>query len=51
MVLEDNKGGMDDKKALLHANRWDLYVNDKEQLAKVKYIVEVFGHDKKKVLW
>ena len=27
MVFEDNEGGVDDKKALLHAKRWDLYVN------------------------
>ena len=42
---------MDDKKALLHAKRWDFYVNEKEQLVKGKYLVEVVGHDKKKVLW
>ena len=41
---------MDDKKALLHAKIWDLYVNKREQLAKGKYSVEVVGHDKKKVL-
>ena len=27
--LEDNEGGADDKKALLHAKRWGLYVNEK----------------------
>ena len=42
---------MDDKKALLHAKCWGLYVNKKEQLVKGKYSVEVFGHDEKKVLW
>ena len=41
---------MDDKKALLHTKRWDLYVNENEQLVKGKYSVEVFGHGKKKVL-
>ena len=25
MVFEDNCGGVDDAKALLHAERWDLY--------------------------
>ena len=50
-VFEDSEGGVDDKKALLHAKRWDLYVNNKEQLVKGKYLVEVVGHDKKKVLW
>ena len=28
-----------------------LYVNEKEQLVKGKYSLEVVGHDKKKVLW
>ena len=36
-VFDDNAGGVDDKKALLHAKRWDLYVNEKEQLVKGKY--------------
>ena len=42
---------MDDKKAFLHVKRWYLYVNEKESLVKGKYLVEVVGHDKKKVLW
>ena len=42
---------MDNKKALLHAKRLDLYVNDKEQPVKGKYSVEVVGHDKNKVRW
>ena len=29
MVFEENYGGVDDVKALLHANRWDIYVNGK----------------------
>ena len=44
-VFEVNEGGVDDKKAFLHAKRWDLYVNEKEQLVKGKYLVEVVGHD------
>ena len=48
--FEDNEGGVDEK-ALLHANRWDLYLNENEKLVKGKYSVEVVGHDKKKVLW
>ena len=48
--FEDNEGGADDRKALLHAKRRDLYVTRREQLAKVKYSAEVVGHDKKKVL-
>ena len=50
-VFEENEGGVDDKKALLHAKRWDLYVNEKENLVKGKYLVDVVGHDKKRVLW
>ena len=47
----DNEGGVDDKKALLHTKRWDLYLNKKKSLVKCKYSVEVVRHDKKKVLW
>ena len=36
-VFEENEGGVDDKKALIHAKRWDLHVNDREQLVKGKY--------------
>ena len=50
MVFADNDGGVDDEKALLHAKRWDLYINDKAELVKGGYSVEVFSHDKKKVL-
>ena len=51
MVFEYNDVGVDDAKALLHAKRWDVYVNEKEKLVKGAYLVEVVGHDKKKVLW
>ena len=51
MVFEDNDGGVDDAKALLHAKRWDVYVNEKENLVKGGYFVEVVGHDGKKVVW
>ena len=40
-----------DKKALLHAKRWYLYLYEKDKLVKGKYLVKVLGHDKKKVLW
>ena len=49
MVSKDNTRGLDNAKALLHAKRWDLYVNEKENLVKGGYLVEVVGHDKKKV--
>ena len=30
-MFEDNYAGVDDEKALLHAKRWDIYVNEKEK--------------------
>ena len=36
IFFEDNDGGVDDKKTLLYAKMWDLYVNEKEQLVKGK---------------
>ena len=43
MVFEENNGGVDDAKALLHAKRWDIYVNEKEKIVKGGYSVEVVG--------
>ena len=51
MLFEDNDGGVDDKKTLLHANRWDVYMNENEKLIKGGYSVKVFRNDGKKVLW
>ena len=34
MVFEDNKGGVDNKKAIIHGTRWDVYMNDKRSLIK-----------------
>ena len=34
--FEENEGGADEK-SLLHAKRWDLYLNEKESLVKGKY--------------
>ena len=36
-IFEDNEGGVDDKKSLLHAKRWDLYVNEKGDIVKGGY--------------
>ena len=44
-VFEDNEGGVDEK-ALIHAKRWGLYINEKESLVKGKYSVEVVRHEK-----
>ena len=41
---------MDDN-ALLHAKRWGLCLNKKKSLVKGKYLVDVVGHNKNKVLW
>ena len=49
IFFEDNGGGVDDKKVLLHAKRWDAYVNEKEKLIKGGYLVEVVVSDRKKV--
>ena len=49
-VSKDNEGCVDEK-ALLHAKCWDLYLNEKVSLVKGKYLVEIVGHDKKRVLW
>ena len=51
MVSEDSDGGVEDAKTLLHAKRWDIFVNEKENILKGGYSLEVVGHDKKKVLW
>ena len=51
MVIEDNDGGVDNNKVLLHVNRWGVYVNESENLIKGFYLVEVVGHDRKKVIW
>ena len=49
-MFEVNDGGVDDAKALLHAKRWDVCVNEKEKLVRGGYSLEVFGHDGEKVL-
>ena len=50
-MCEENYVGVDDAKEVVHDKRWDIYVNEKGKLFKGGYLVEVFGHDKKKVLW
>ena len=51
MAFEENDGGVDDAKALLHVKRWYLYVNVKEWLVKGGYSVEVVDHDKEQRTW
>ena len=42
---------MDAKKALLHAKRWDVYVNEKGNIIKGWFLVELIGSDERTVLW
>ena len=51
MVFEENDGGVDYAKALLHAKMWDVYFNEKEIIVKVGYLVGFVGHDGMKVIW
>ena len=51
MVFEDNDGGADDNKDIVHAKRLDLYINEKEVIIKSVYYVEVVSSDGKQVLW
>ena len=34
MLFDDNDVGMDNAKVLLHAKRWNIYVNENESLVK-----------------
>ena len=51
MVSEDNNGGMDGTKSLLHAKKWVVYNSDKEELVKSGYWVEVSDKDWKRLIW
>ena len=51
MIFEVNGVGVDDKKSLLHYKIWDVFMNEKGNLIKGGYLVEVFGSDGKKNLW
>ena len=41
IIFEDNSGGVDGKKALLHAKKWDDYNQEKEALSKFGYSIGV----------
>ena len=49
MVFEDNKGEVDEKKLIIHANRYNFYMYKKQSLIKGGYYVEVSGSDGKNV--
>ena len=50
MVFQDNNGGVDRMKSLLHAKKWSVYNSQKEELIKGEYLVEVSDKDRKKVI-
>ena len=50
MFFEDDDGGVDDQKLIMHNKRWDVYMNKKEALIKGGYSVEVSGSDWNKVI-
>ena len=39
MMFKDDDGGVDDKKGILHIKRWDVYMNEKENIIKGGYYV------------
>ena len=39
IVFEDNDGGVEYQKAIIHDKRWDLYMNEKGSLIKGWYYV------------
>ena len=51
MVFDEKYGGVDNDKKFLHANMWDVYMNNKKELIKGGYSVEVSYYDGNKVLW
>ena len=51
MVFEDNYGGLNYTKVLIHARRWDVYADEKGNLVKGGYLVEVVGNENNKVIW
>ena len=50
MVFEDNNGGVDGTKVLLHAKKQDVYNSEKEALVKCGYSIEFSEKDRKKVI-
>ena len=49
--LGDNYIWVYDKNKLLHDKSWGVYVNEKENIIKGGYLVEVVSSDGKKVIW
>ena len=51
MVFEQNEVGIDNKKALVHANRWDVYMREKMSLSNVGYYVKVSDSDGNNIIF
>ena len=51
MVIEENEGGRDDEKYLIHIKRWQSYMSKKQSLIKSGHSVKVSGYYGVKVLW
>ena len=51
MVFEDNNGGADGTKSLLHVNKRDIQNLENDALGKGGHLVEVYDKDRKKVIW
>ena len=51
MFFEENYGGVDDEKSILHANRCDVYMNNKKLIINGVFSLEVSCSDGNKVLW
>ena len=51
MVFEDNNGGVDGVKDLLHDNNWDVYNSEKKALVNSGSLVEVADKEGKKLIW
>ena len=51
IFFEENDGGLENQKVILHNESWDVYMNDKGALIKGEYFVEVSGSDGERVIW
>ena len=51
IIFEDNNGGVNGTKALLHAKKWDVCNLEKDVLVKGGYSVKVADKDGKEVIW
>ena len=50
LIFEENYGGVDYQKLIIHSERWDVYMNEKKELIKGGFS-EVSGFEGKKVIW